>query len=79
MAAARNYVQTLNLELAGRGIFAGTLHIAAVIEGSAGHRAMTSGALDIDLSHVPIVDPADLADLLWSMLTTRDRADVLFP
>lgn len=81
MAAARNYIQTLHAELADTGVYAGVVHIAAVVLGSAGHQAMTSGALPsgLDLSRVPTVDPADLADLMWSMLTDRDRADVLTP
>ena len=74
MAAARNYIQSLHGELADRGVYAGVLHVGAMILGSAGHAAMTSGqmATRLDVSQIPTVDPADLADTLWSMYTKRD-------
>ena len=74
MAAARNYIQSLHGELADRGVYAGVLHVGAMILGSAGHTAMTSGqmATRLDVSQIPTVDPADLADTLWSMYTKRD-------
>jgi short-subunit dehydrogenase len=79
MAATRNYVQSLNPEVAARGVYAGVLHVAGVVLGSAGHRAILAGDMPIDLSHVPRIDPADLADLMWTMLTKRDRAEEIAP
>jgi hypothetical protein len=40
---------------------------------------MTDGSLPIDLSHVPQVDPADLAEVLWSMPAGRDRTEEVVP
>jgi len=77
MAAARNYVFTLNAEVKERGVFAGTLNIGAVIENSAGYRAMTaSGALD---PRYPIIKPDDIADELWALVTRRDRVEAILP
>ncbi|MEU7866493.1 SDR family NAD(P)-dependent oxidoreductase [Dactylosporangium sp. NPDC049140] len=81
MAAARNWVLALNAELAGAGVYAGVVHVGAMVTGSAGHRAMTSGALGdgIDVSKIPQVDPADIATALWDLLATRDRSELLLP
>jgi short-subunit dehydrogenase len=81
MAAARNYFLSLNGEIADRGVYAGVLHVAAMIRGSAGHLAATSGTLapEIDFTRIPIVEPADLADTFWTMLTKRDRPEAILP
>ncbi|MEU7943148.1 SDR family NAD(P)-dependent oxidoreductase [Micromonospora taraxaci] len=81
MAAARNYVQTLNGELADQGVYAGVLHVAAMIKGSAGYDAMVSGELPtgMDVAQIPTVHPDDLADTMWAMLTKRDRAEAIVP
>ncbi|MET0424259.1 MAG: SDR family NAD(P)-dependent oxidoreductase [Actinoplanes sp.] len=81
MAAARNYIQSLHGEVADRGVYAATLHIGAMIVGSAGHEAITSGQvkISIDPALIPTIEPADLADLMWTMLTKRDRSDDLVP
>jgi NADP-dependent 3-hydroxy acid dehydrogenase YdfG len=81
MAAARNYVLSLNGEIAAQGVYAGVLHIAAMIRGSAGHRVATSGELSVgvDFSKIPVVEPADLADTMWTMLTKRDRPEEVMP
>ncbi|WP_422739828.1 SDR family NAD(P)-dependent oxidoreductase [Micromonospora sp. WMMD729] len=82
MAAARNYLHSLHGEVASKGVYVGTLMVNAMIPGSAGHRAMTSGELGVhvpDGFEIPTVDPANLADLLWKLLTDRDRVEVLHP
>lgn len=81
MAAARNYMLTLNGELAGTGVYAGVLHVGAMILGSAGHRAMVGGemATRLDPATLPTVEPADLADRLWTMLAERGPAEDLVP
>ncbi|MFI5933102.1 SDR family NAD(P)-dependent oxidoreductase [Actinoplanes sp. NPDC051494] len=81
MAAARNYLHTLHLELAGTGVYAGAVHVAAIVKGSAGHAAMMSGELaaDIDLSHVPQIDPAVIAGTFWDLLSKRDRFEQQVP
>jgi NADP-dependent 3-hydroxy acid dehydrogenase YdfG len=81
MAAARNHILALNAELDGTGVFAGVLHIGAMVTGSAGHRAAVEGRLvpGLDVSKIPQVDPADIAETLWAMQTTRDRAELTLP
>ncbi|MDG4781005.1 SDR family NAD(P)-dependent oxidoreductase [Micromonospora sp. WMMD961] len=82
MAAARNYLHSLHGEVAGKGVYVGTLMVNAMILGSAGHRAMTAGELGVHMPQgieIPTVDPVDLADLLWKLLVTRDRVEVVHP
>ena len=81
MAAARNYLGSLHGELADRGVYVGTLTVAAMIIGSAGHRFLTSSKAEtgIDPAGIPTVNPADLADLLWEMSTKRDRFEEYHP
>jgi short-subunit dehydrogenase len=82
MAATRNWLHSLHDELAPRGVYVGTLAIGAMIARSAAHEALTSGAVTIDLPEgieLPIVDPDELADLLWDMTTARDRCEVVHP
>lgn len=43
MAAMRNYVYSLHGEMAGRGVYVGTLTVGAMIAGSAGYRRLLSG------------------------------------
>ncbi|GGQ65115.1 MULTISPECIES: SDR family NAD(P)-dependent oxidoreductase [Streptomyces] len=78
MAAARNWLYSLNGELAASGIYAGTLSVAAFITGSdAAGAAAASG--DPVLAALPVVDPAELADLYWDMYTERDRVEEVHP
>jgi short-subunit dehydrogenase len=81
MAAARNYMLALNAELADTGVFAGVVHVGAMVTGSAGHAAMTAGTLapGVDASTIPQVDPADIAELQWSAHTKRDRPEQRVP
>ena len=81
MAAGRNYFGSLHGEVADKGVYVGALTISALIAGSAGHRVLTSGEVEtgMDLSKIPTVDPADLADLLWTMAIKRDQAEAAFP
>ena len=78
MAAARNYVFTLNAEVKERGVLAGTLNIGAVIENSAGYRAMTAGGVTLDPRY-PIIKPDDIAEELWTLVTRRDRVEAILP
>ncbi|MDA0182421.1 SDR family oxidoreductase [Solirubrobacter phytolaccae] len=79
MAATRNYVHTLNAELADSGVYVGTIAITAMIASSAAHTAWTSGALDLGTTEFPVVQPDELADLVWELVTRRDRVEVLHP
>ncbi|MDA0171589.1 SDR family NAD(P)-dependent oxidoreductase [Solirubrobacter taibaiensis] len=79
MSATRNYLYSLNGELAGTGVYVGTLAIGAMIARSAPHTAWTSGALDLGDAEFPVVEPDALADLVWDLVTQRDRVEVLHP
>jgi hypothetical protein len=51
------------------------LYIGAVIENSAFHTENAGAGRDWG----PTVDPAHLADLLWTMHRTRSRAETTYP
>jgi short-subunit dehydrogenase len=76
MAAARNFVFTLNAEGKDKGVYAGAVTIGALIEGSAGHAALTASGQPI---HYPIIKPAEIADEVWSLVTKRDRVEAVLP
>ncbi|MET7931901.1 SDR family NAD(P)-dependent oxidoreductase [Streptomyces sp. NPDC005349] len=80
MAAARNWLFSLNGELADAGIYAGTLSIAAFIARSEmGELAAKSLAETGSTGTGPLVDPDALADQYWDMYTKRDRVEQLYP
>ena len=80
MAATRNYLYSLNGELAGTGVYAGTLAVAALITGSERGEATASAAGDAEsLGAIPTVDPDELAELYWDMYTKRDRVEQVHP
>jgi len=71
LAGLRNYVHTLHADLEPEHIYAGTLLIGALIEGSTAHRNASAwgGA------QVAVVTAGDLADRCWDMYLKRDRAE----
>jgi short-subunit dehydrogenase len=77
-AAQRNYLQSLDAELSGQGIYVGMLYIGAVIEDSAFHTwtMTTDGGAR---AWGPTVSPGHLADLLWNMHTTKGPAEASYP
>ncbi|MGO4418377.1 SDR family NAD(P)-dependent oxidoreductase [Streptomyces sp. MCAF7] len=85
MAAARNYLYSLNGELADTGVYAGTLTVNAVIDGSEladFGRTLHADAADADAptaTEIPSVDPDDLAECYWDMYTHRDRVEEARP
>ncbi|MFC3997371.1 SDR family NAD(P)-dependent oxidoreductase [Nocardiopsis sediminis] len=87
MAAARNYLYSLNGELAGTGVYAGTLAVAALIERSEAAEAAGRGAgrtgdgsgLPSGGTEFPVVDPDELAQYYWDMYTRRDRVEQVYP
>ncbi|MEW2402465.1 SDR family NAD(P)-dependent oxidoreductase [Streptomyces sp. NPDC046862] len=81
MSAARNYLYSLNGELAGTGVYAGTLTIGAMITGSEAAEASASAEPDDRLTgaEFPVVDPAELAEHYWDMYTRRDRVEQAHP
>ncbi|MEU0946263.1 SDR family NAD(P)-dependent oxidoreductase [Streptomyces canus] len=80
MAAARNWLYSLNGELAPSGIYAGTLSVGAFIARSEMGEQAASGATASDAPGVgPLVDPDDLAAHYWDMYTKRDRIEQVHP
>ncbi len=65
MAAQRNYLQALGLELEDRGVFVGRVYISSLIKNSAIHQTARESGQKIP--DAMLVDPDDLADRLWRM------------
>lgn len=76
MAAARNFILTLNAELKAQGAFAGAVTIGAMIEGSDSHARMTANG---PLAGVPVLGSATIADEVWRLVSERDRVEVVLP
>jgi short-subunit dehydrogenase len=80
LAAQRNYLQALNAEVAGRGVYVGGLYIGAVIEHSAFHAEREKGrAAGASIPEMPTVDPAHLADRLWTMHNAKGPPEATYP
>jgi NADP-dependent 3-hydroxy acid dehydrogenase YdfG len=68
LAAQRNYLQSLEAEVGPRGVFVGRLYIGAAIEGTPFHSSRAEArAAGRPVAPFPDVDPALLADMLWTM------------
>ncbi|HDR9238104.1 MULTISPECIES: SDR family NAD(P)-dependent oxidoreductase [Burkholderia cepacia complex] len=78
MAATRNYVLTLNAEVASRGVYAGTVNIGAVIDRSTGLRAMTASGARLD-PNLPVIDPDTIAEEIQTLIASRDRVESILP
>ncbi|GAA4229461.1 short-subunit dehydrogenase [Streptosporangium album] len=78
MAAARNYLYSLNGELAGTGVYAGTLAIAAAVARSENAPAKPDAAA-FEGIEFPVVDPDDIAECYWDMYTRRDHVEQVYP
>jgi short-subunit dehydrogenase len=79
-AAQRNYLQSLHTEVAEKGIYVGMLYIGVAIENSAFHTEMEKAkAAGEPVWEMPTVDPAHLADLLWTMHSTKGQPEVTYP
>ncbi|GAA5614707.1 SDR family NAD(P)-dependent oxidoreductase [Streptomyces platensis] len=79
MAATRNYLYSLNAELADKGIYAGALTIASLIARSEVSAAAQAAFESADGPHFPVADPDDLAELYWDMHAKRDRVEQFHP
>ena len=77
-AATRNYIMTLHEEVRPNGVFAGMLHVGALIDNSAGMAAILAAGLVLD-SSFPVVDPDMLAEEVWSLVSERKRAESILP
>ena len=78
MTAARNYILTLNAEVAAKGVFAGSVSIGAMIERSTGMRIATAGGAALD-PRLPVIDPDTIAEEIWNLVIKRDRVEVILP
>ncbi|MEU1784795.1 SDR family NAD(P)-dependent oxidoreductase [Streptomyces sparsogenes] len=79
MSATRNYLYSLNAELADRGIYVGALTIASLIARSEVSAAAQAAFESADGPQFPVVDPDDLAEHYWNMYTKRDRVEQFHP
>ena len=72
MAAARNYAHNLHTALADKGVYAGTMTIAGLIDRSDVAQAVAAnpGMTEVEPE---LLDPDDLAETYWDMYTKRDR------
>ena len=77
-AAVRNWILTLHEEVKHQGVYAGTLHIGAMIDRSTGLRQATSNGGTLDPAF-PIIDPDDIAQEIWKLVTERDRVEAILP
>lgn len=78
MTAARNYILTLNAEVASKGVFAGSVSIGAMIARSTGMRIATAGGTALD-PRLPVIDPDAIAEEIWDLVIKRDRVEVILP
>ncbi len=79
-AAQRNYLQALHAEVAEKGVYVGMLYIGAAIKYSAFHAEMEKAkAAGNPVWEMLTVDPAHLADLLWTMHSTKRMPEAIYP
>ncbi|MCZ7463326.1 SDR family NAD(P)-dependent oxidoreductase [Rhizobium rhizogenes] len=78
-AATRNYILGLHDEIRDRGVFAGMLHIGAMIDNSTGLRAAVANGLPVGDGRFPTIDPDTLAQEIWSLTTERTHAEAILP
>jgi short-subunit dehydrogenase len=80
LAAQRNLLQALHAEVAGQGVYVGGLYIGAAIENTPFHARMEAAkAAGQPVPAIPSVDPAELAELLWSMQHKTRPAEAGYP
>lgn len=77
-AAARHYLQTLAAEVGPQGVHVGALFIAGFIDHSAAIE-MLAAAGPVEDSGFPIIDPDDLAELLWSQHLAKESGENVYP
>jgi short-subunit dehydrogenase len=79
-AAQRNYLQSLYAEVAEKGVYVGMLYIGVAIENSAFHTEMERAkAAGEPVWEMSTVDPALLADLLWTMHSAKGQPEATYP
>jgi len=79
-AAQRNYLQALHAEVADQGVYVGMLYIGAAIKNSAFHTELEQAkAAGEPVWEMPVIDPEQLAGLLWTMHATKGQREVVYP
>ncbi|MFI5895834.1 SDR family NAD(P)-dependent oxidoreductase [Actinoplanes sp. NPDC051513] len=80
LAAQRNLLQALHAAVAGKGVYVGGLYIGAAIENTPFHAQLESArAAGNPVPDIPSVDPAVLADLLWTMHHQTRPPEATYP
>jgi len=80
LAAQRNYLQSLKAEVADQGVYVGMLYIGARITGTSYEaRFQEAQAAGQPVPDIPAADPAELAELLWTMHTDRKPREMIVP
>jgi len=80
LAAQRNYLQSLHAAVAGQGVYVGGLYIGAAIKHTPFYeRREAERAAGAPVPVMPEVDPDDLADLLWTMHSTKTQPEATYP
>jgi short-subunit dehydrogenase len=80
LAAQRNFLQAMHAAVAEKGVYIGGLYIGAAIENTPFHTQMQAAkAAGVPVPEIPTVEPAHLADLLWTMHNTTRRPETTYP
>ncbi|WP_449372592.1 hypothetical protein [Arthrobacter psychrolactophilus] len=82
MSAARNYLHSLNGELAGTGVYAGTINVAGAIARSENEPPKPEAAdaeTAFEGATFPTIDPDDIAAQYWAMYTDRQQVETVIP
>lgn len=82
MSAARNYLHSLHGELAGTGVYAGTINIAGAIARSENEPPKPEAAdveTAFDGAPFPVIDPDGIAAQYWIMYTDRQQVEAVIP
>lgn len=77
-AALRNYGLTLNAGLAGTGVYAGNLVIGGLVERGDIHQLVTSHPEQFGDVGDRTLDPDEIADAAWRLVSRGDRAEETF-
>lgn len=82
MSAARNYLHSLNGELSGTGVYAGTINVAGAIARSENEPPQPEPSQDgVAFGGVafPTIDPDDIAAQYWEMYIARTQVEAVIP
>jgi NADP-dependent 3-hydroxy acid dehydrogenase YdfG len=80
IAAQRNYLESLEREVADRNVYIGRLYIGAAITGSAWHAAYEAArAAGTAAYEVAVVEADHLADQLWTMHANAGPSETTYP